>query len=307
MAPSLRTRVAGMELKNPLMLASGILGTTASMLREVALSGASAVVTKSVGLRARLGYANPTIVVVKGGFVNALGLPNPGIEAFMEELSELSDLRSLGIHVILSVYGFSTQELLEVASKAADSPITSAVELNVSCPHVGGIHELGSDAGALGFVVEALKERLKKPLIVKLSPNVGDPLEVARAAFEAGADALTLTNTVRAMVIDVETGRPVLSNRFGGLSGPALKPIALRIVYEVSKALKAPIIGCGGIETAEDALEFLMAGAKAVQVGSALATRGLRVFREILKGIEAYLSRKGYGGLEDVIGLSHRY
>jgi dihydroorotate dehydrogenase (NAD+) catalytic subunit len=296
-----------MDLKNPLILASGILGTTAAMIREVALSGPSAVVTKSIGLMPRQGYSNPTLVVLKGGFLNALGLPNPGIEAFMKELSELSDLRSLDVHLIMSVYGFSTEEIIQVASKAASSPLISAIELNVSCPHVGGVHDLGSDPRALRLTVEALREVLRKPLIVKLSPNVGDPLEVAKAAMEAGADALTLTNTIRAMAIDVETGRPILSNRIGGLSGPALKPIALRIVYEVSRGLRIPIIGCGGIETAEDALEFLMAGARAVQVGSAIATKGLGVFREILEGIEAYLSRKGYRGIEDVIGLSQIY
>ncbi|MEM3693976.1 MAG: dihydroorotate dehydrogenase [Candidatus Bathyarchaeia archaeon] len=307
MAPSLRTRIAGMDLKNPVMLASGILGTTAAMLRAVALSGVSAVVTKSVGLEPREGYSNPTIVAVKGGFINALGLPNPGIEAFMKELLELSDLRSLDVHLIVSIYGFSIDEIIQVASRVFDSPLTSAIELNVSCPHVGGVHELGSDPRALKLVIEALKKVLKKPLIVKLSPNVGDPIRVAKAAVDAGADALTLTNTIRAMAIDIESGRPILSNRIGGLSGPALKPIALRIVYEVSRSLKVPIIGCGGIETAQDALEFLMAGASAVQIGSALATRGLGVFKHILEGIEAYLSRKGFRGLDDVIGLSQRY
>lgn len=302
MKPDLSTSIAGLKLRNPVILASGILGLTAPMLRRVAASGVGAVVTKSIGLRPREGYKNPSVVELQVGLLNAMGLPNPGVDAFLDELS---GIKGLGIPVIASIYGFSAQELVEVAGKFDVSPDIAALELNVSCPHVGSVHELGGEPKALRKVVQEVKAHVKKPVFVKLSPNVTNIVEVACVAVEAGADALTATNTVRAMAIDVEAGIPVLANKVGGLSGPAIKPIALRCVYEVSSAVKAPVIGCGGIENAYDALEFLMAGAAAVQVGTAVAHRGLGVFNKIVHGLEAYLERKGYKSLMEVVGLAH--
>ncbi|MEM2905375.1 MAG: dihydroorotate dehydrogenase [Candidatus Bathyarchaeia archaeon] len=306
MRPDLSVELAGLRLRNPLVLASGIWGISAKLLRRAASAGAGAVVTKSLGLTAREGYRNPTVVRLPVGFLNAMGLPNPGVEAFRVELEELRDLE---VPVIASIYGFSTVELVEVARRLHGTPI-AAVEVNLSCPHVGSIHEAGSDPQLVREMVAGVVEasrRDRKPVFAKLSPNATDPVLIAKAAVDAGASVLTAINTVKAMAIDVETGRPILSNRTGGLSGPAIKPIALRHVYELSKAVKVPIIGCGGVETYQDALEFLMAGATAVAIGSAVGTKGIGVFREIAEGIEAYMARKGFDAMRQLVGLSHEY
>ncbi len=304
MRPDLSVELAGLRLRNPLLLASGIWGLSANLLRRAAAAGAGAVVTKSLGLAAREGYKNPTVVRLPVGFLNAMGLPNPGVEAFRAELEELRDLTA---PVLASIYGFSAEELAEVARRLRGTAI-AGVEVNLSCPHVGSIHEAGSDpslAREMVASVVAVAGQERKPVLVKLSPNVTDLVSVAEAAVQAGASALTAINTVKAMAIDFETGRPILSNRVGGLSGPAIKPIALRHVYELSEAVEVPVIGCGGVETYQDAVEFLMAGATAVAVGSAVGARGVEVFREIAAGIEAYMVEKGYGAISELVGLSH--
>lgn len=292
-----------MQLTNPTMLASGVLGYSSQMLRRISESGAGAVVTKSVGVKAREGYPNPTVVQTDCGLINAMGLPNPGIENFVDEIREAK--ASLVVPVVVSVYGFSTKEYVAVAQKAVKAG-ADAVELNVSCPHV---KETGSEIGQnpliLAEVVAGVKRTVDKPVFVKLSPNVTSITEVAETAVKAGADGLTLVNTVKAMAIDVETALPVLANKVGGLSGKAVKPIAVRAVHDVYECVKVPIIGCGGIEDWKDAVEFLLAGASAVQIGTAIATKGLSVFSSVTRGIDAYLKRRKLKSVNDIVGISH--
>jgi len=283
------------------MLASGILGLSAESLSNVVTGGAGAVVTKSVGLKPRRGYANPTTVQASCGLINAIGLPNPGINEFIKELREA---KSLGVPVIASIYGFSAEEYATVAKKAVDA---EAVELNVSCPHVKETGaEIGQNPEILAKVVREVKAAVKKPVFVKLSPNVTNITEVAEAAAKAGADALTAINTVKAMAIDTETAMPILSNKMGGLSGPAIKPIAVRCVYEIYERVKVPIIGCGGVTNWRDSVEFLLAGASTVQVGTAVAIKGPNVFKAVTRGINTYLKKKGFESVSEIVGLSHR-
>ena len=304
MSGRLVTEIAGLKLANPTMLAAGILGLTGSSLRSVVEAGAGAVVTKSVGLKPREGYPNPTVVQVECGLLNAVGLPNPGIHHFSEEIREAKEA---GVPIIVSVYGYSSEEFAEVAKVATEAG-ADALELNVSCPHVEETGaEIGSDPELVAEVVREVKKKVDKPVFVKLTPNVANIAEIAKAAVEAGADAITAINTVRAMAIEIETTRPLLANRIGGLSGPAIKPIAVRCVYEVYREVDVPVIGCGGITSWRDAVEFMLAGASAVQIGTAIAFKGLGVFKSVTKGIDAYVKKKGFGSVKEIVGLSHRY
>ena len=296
--------MAGLSLSNPTMLASGILGYSAETLKGIVEGGASAVVTKSVGLKPRNGYANPTVVQVACGLINAMGLPNPGIEEFTLDIREAKAV--LSVPVIVSVYGFSAEEYAVVAEKAVKAG-ADAVELNVSCPHVKETGaEIGQNPKVLAEVVGRVKKVVDKPVFVKLSPNVADIAEIAEIAVEAGADAITAINTVKAMVIDIETAKPILGNKRGGLSGPAIKPVAVRCVYDIYERVKVPIIGCGGITSWRDAVEFMLAGASAVQIGTAIALKGPNVFKSIAKGIDAYLKRKRFRSVNEIVGLAHR-
>lgn len=300
----LTVNLAGLRLDNPTMLASGILGYSSETLESIAEGGAGAVVTKSVGLKPRRGYANPTVVQTFCGLINAMGLPNPGIEEFTRDIRETKAV--LKVPLIVSVYGFSAEEYALVAEKAVKAG-ADAVELNVSCPHVKETGaEIGQKPEILAEVVKKVKTAVDKPVFVKLSPNVTDIAETAETAVKAGADALTAINTVKAMAINLETAKPVLGNRKGGLSGPALKPIAIRCVYEIYERVKVPIIGCGGVTSWRDAVEFILAGATAVQIGTAIALRGLGVFKKVAKGIDAYLKIKGFRSVNEVVGLAHR-
>ena len=295
--------LAGLELANPTILASGILGYSAESLNRVAKGGAGAVVTKSVSVDPRVGYSNPTVVQAEAGLINAMGLPNPGIDVYSEEIKFSKTI--LRVPVIVSVFGYSAEEYALVAKKAVDAG-ADAVELNVSCPHVKQTGaEIGQSPKLLADVVQKVKAAINKPLIVKLSPNVADITMQAAVAIEAGADALTVINTLKAMAIDTETMLPVLSNVKGGLSGPAVKPVALRCVYDVAEAFDVPIIGCGGISDWRDAVEFFLAGASAIQIGTAVAI-DTEVFRTINKGVETYLRRKHFGSVKDIVGLAHR-
>jgi len=286
------------------MLASGILGYSAETLESIVEGGAGAVVTKSVGSKPRVGYANPTIAQTSCGLINAMGLPNPGIDEFVKEIREAK--RVLNVPLIVSVYGFSAEEYATVTKKAVDAG-ADAVEVNLSCPHVRETgSEIGQNPKILAEVVEKVKAVVDKPVFVKLSPNVTSIMEIAEAAAKAGADALTAINTVKAMAIDTETAIPILGNRTGGLSGPAIKPIAIRCVYEIYEHVKVPIIGCGGIVNWRDAVEFLLAGASAVQIGTAVAQKGSNEFRAVTRGINVYLKRKGFESVNKIVGLSHR-
>ena len=300
----LRVYLAGLSLKNPTMLASGILGYSAETLKSIVDGGAGAVVTKSVGLKPRSGYANPTVVQASCGLINAMGLPNPGIDEFAKDIREAKTV--LKVPLIVSVYGFSAEEYAAVAKKAVLAG-ADAVELNVSCPHVKETGaEIGQNPKTLAEVVSKVKRTVDKPVFVKLSPNVVDIAEIAESAVNAGADAITAINTVKAMAIDIETAKPILSNKRGGLSGPAIKPIAVRCVYDIYERVKAPIIGCGGITSWQDALEFMLAGASAIQIGTAIALKGPNVFKSVVRGISAYLERKGFRSVKEIVGLAHR-
>jgi dihydroorotate dehydrogenase (NAD+) catalytic subunit len=286
------------------MLASGILGYSAETLESMVEGGAGAVVTKSVGLKPRVGYANPTIVQTSCGLINAMGLPNPGIDEFVKEIHETKT--ALNVPLIVSVYGFAAEEYAKVANKAINAG-ADAVELNVSCPHVKETgSEIGQNPKILAEVVAKVKTIADKPVFVKLSPNVTSIAETAEAAVKAGADAITAINTVKAMAIDTETAMPILSNKIGGHSGPAIKPIAVRCVYEIYEQVKVPIIGCGGITNWRDAVEFLLAGATAVQIGTAVALKGSNVFKTVNQGTGAYLKKKGFRSVNEIVGLSHR-
>ena len=294
---------AGLTLANPTILASGILGYSSESFRRVAKGGAGAVVTKSVGLDPRVGYSNPTVVQVEAGLINAMGLPNPGIDVYAQEIKFSKII--LRVPLIVSVFGYSAEEYASVAKRAVDAG-ADAVELNVSCPHVKQTGaEIGQNPKLLSDVVEMVKATVSKPLIVKLSPNVTDITVLAHAAVESGADALTVVNTLKAIAIDTETMLPILSNVKGGMSGPALKPVALRCVYDIHEAYEdVPIIGCGGISDWRDAVEFFLAGASAVQIGTAVAV-DTEVFQTINKGVETYLRRKHFGSVKDIVGLAH--
>jgi len=300
----LSVTLAGLKFTNPTMLASGILGYSAETMESIAEGGAGAVVTKSIGLKPRKGYANPTVVQTSCGLINAMGLPNPGIDEFAEEICKARSV--LKVPLIVSVYGFSAGEYAQVSAKAVNAG-ADAVELNVSCPHVKETgSEIGQDPEIVAEVVRKVKAWVGKPVFVKLSPNVTSIAAIAQAAAKAGADGLTVINTVKAMAIDAETAMPILANRVGGLSGPAVKPIALRCVYDVYERVEVPIVGCGGITDWRDAVEFLLAGASAVQIGTAVATSGPNVFQSIAEGVDAYLRKKGFRSVKEIVGLSHR-
>jgi dihydroorotate dehydrogenase (NAD+) catalytic subunit len=232
-----------------------------------------------------------------------MGLPNPGIEQMSTEIKKL---KNLGIPVIASVYGFSPQEYAEVA-RAACSVGASAVELNVSCPNIGKVGcEIGQDSEMVGKVTRAVRTEVDRPVFVKLSPNVTDIVEIGKAAERSGADGLTAINTVSSIVIDIHVKKPVLGARKGGLSGPAIKPIAVRCVYDLYEAVKIPIIGCGGIVSWKDTVEFFLAGASSVQIGTGIMYKDLAVFREVNVGLISYMERNGMGELKELTGLAHR-
>ena len=299
----LATEIAGLKLANPIILASGILGYTRLSLSEVIEAGAGAVVTKSIGLESRIGYPNPTVIQVDCGLLNAMGLPNPGISYFIEEIKEIKNSE---VPIIISIYGYSSEEFVKVAELATKNG-ADALELNVSCPHIKKAGaEIGCNPDLLTEIVKEVKRRVNTPVIVKLTPNVSNIGKIAEAAEKAGADAITAINTVKGMTIEIETHRPLLANKVGGLSGPAIKPIAVRCIWDIYKSVDIPIIGCGGIFNWKDAVEFMLAGASAVQIGTAIAFKGLKVFGSITKGITKYLKRKGFENTKELVGLAHK-
>ena len=298
------TSIADLKLNNPTMLASGILGYSTDSLNRVVKGGAGAVVTKSVGVNPRVGYPNPTVVQSDAGLINAMGLPNPGIEIYGEEIKFAKNI--LKVPLIVSVFGYSAEDYALVSKKATDAG-ADAVELNVSCPHVKQTGaEIGQSPKLLAEVVEKVKASISKPLFVKLSPNVSEIATTAKAAVEAGADALTAVNTLKALAIDPETMKPILGNIKGGLSGSAIKPVALRCVFDIREALPdVPIIGCGGVTDWQDAIQFFLAGASAVQVGTAIASSGPDVFQSINKGIENYVRKKHFRSVKEIVNFAH--
>jgi dihydroorotate dehydrogenase (NAD+) catalytic subunit len=292
--------IGKLTLNNPTMLASGIMGSAASTLRRIMSCGAGAVVTKSIGLLPREGHPGPVLVEVPEGYLNAMGLPNMGL-AFLDELKILSTDEERK-PIVVSIFGNCPDDFVELSETFCQ--YADALELNLSCPHAQGFGiEVGSDPAAVKAITNSVSKHVDIPVWVKLTPNVTDITALGKAAEKGGADAVVAINTVKAMVIDVGCARPVLGNVFGGLSGSAIKPIAVKCVYDLYSALTIPVIGVGGICNYEDALEFIMAGASAIQIGSAVA-RDLSVFEHVAVGIDRYLSTKRLS-FEDVVGIAH--
>jgi len=296
---SLQVDIAGVKLKNPVMVASGTFGSGMEFSEFVDLNKLGAVVTKGVANVPWPGNPTPRIAETPSGMMNAIGLQNPGIEVFKER--DLPFLKDYDTKVIVNVVGKSIPEYCEVVEKLADSN-ADLLEINISCPNVkeGGI-AFGQDPKAVEEITKEIKKRAKQPIIMKLSPNVTDITVMAKAAVEGGADALSLINTLTGMKIDINRRTFAIANKTGGLSGPAIHPIAVRMVYQVAQTVKVPIIGMGGIACAEDAIEMMLAGATAVSVGTA-NFRNPSVSMEIVKGIEEYLDRQNISDVRDLIG-----
>ncbi|MGQ9457093.1 MAG: dihydroorotate dehydrogenase [Anaerolineae bacterium] len=309
MTPDLTVDLCGIRLRNPLVLASGVLGTEPGILHRVGLAGAGAVTSKSCSLLPRRGHPNPTVLDWGPGLINAVGLANPGVEAQVRILREARErLAGEGVALFASVVAGTVEEFAEVARRVAAAE-PDLIEVNISCPNV--ISEFGelfaTRPESAAAVTRAVKEATDIPVSIKLSPNVADIVSIAQAVAEAGADAITAINTVGpGMVLDVESGRPFLSNREGGLSGPAIRPVAVRCVYRIAEAVDVPIIGTGGVTRGRDVVEMVMAGATAVGVGSAVYWRGPEVFGELLAEVREFLVSHGYGSLAEVRGVAHR-
>lgn len=298
----LRVEVAGVRLRNPSMLASGFLDETGGSMLRVYREGAGAVVTKSIGPEPREGYLNPTIVEFEFGMLNAIGLPNPGVVAFEDEVRAA---RKGGAVVIGSVYGKDAAEYAHVATRMAEYGV-SAIELNLSCPHAKGLGtEIAQSEDAVEEFTRKVKDAVDVPVLPKLSPNVADIASFGVAAEKGGADAIVAINTVKAMAISPELRMPILSNQFGGLSGPAIRPVGVKAIYDLYESVDIPLVGVGGIATGRDALEYMMAGATAIQVGTAIATDGLGVFARITKEMASVLEELGLKSAKDAIGTAH--
>jgi len=296
------TTIAGMKLENPTILASGILGQTGqSLLSIIDEGGAGAVVTKSIGMEPREGHGSPCALELVDGLLNAMGLPNPGIDAFEPEIKTALKANA---PVISSIFADNEEQFTMLAARMEEFG-ASAVELNLSCPHAEkyGL-EMGSDPDTVKNIVGQVKNAIKIPVFAKISPMVPDIGKIALAVQEAGGDGAVAINTIKAMKIEPELGMPVLKNKVGGMSGPSIKPAGVRAVYEMAGKVDIPIIGVGGINTGMDALEYIMAGASAVQIGSGVHYRGIGVFQKVSKEISEFMDRKGYSELDDIIGMA---
>ncbi|MFW9900247.1 MAG: dihydroorotate dehydrogenase [Candidatus Thorarchaeota archaeon] len=298
----LEVNLSGLKLQSPIILASGILGVSYSSMKRVIDAGAGAVTSKSIGPRSRKGYKNPSIIeIYPGTFINSVGLGNPGIKEF---ISEIKEIKTHNIPLIVSVFGNTNEEYLNVAIDAEKAG-ADAIEINVSCPHAE-VSSIGIDKDLTYEIVKFLKKTLSIPLFVKLNPNVTDIVEIALAAENGGADAVVAINTLSAMKIDVNTKRPILSHGSGGLSGKSIHPIAIKKVYDLYKALKIPIIGCGGIDSWQDVIEFFLAGASAVQIGTALCQTP-NIITEINHRLIEYLKNNTYKSINEIKGLAHQF
>ncbi|MBO5336651.1 MAG: dihydroorotate dehydrogenase [Lachnospiraceae bacterium] len=295
-----KVTIAGVELKNPVMTGSGTFGSGMEYSEFVDLNQLGAVVTKGVANVPWPGNPTPRVAEVYGGMLNAIGLQNPGIDVFMER--DIPFLKQYDTKIIVNVCGKSVEDYIDVVEKLSDEEAVALLEINVSCPNVKeGAIAFGQKADALYNITSELKKHAKQPIIMKLSPNVTDITEMARAAEAAGADALSLINTITGMKIDIHRRKFALANKTGGMSGPAIKPVAVRMVYQTAQAVKIPIIGMGGIATAEDAIEFILAGATAVSVGAMNFVNPYTTV-EVVKGIEDYMKQYKVENLTDLIG-----
>lgn len=295
----LKVNLGGLQLKNPVIAASGTFGFGREHAGYIDLNSVGGISVKGLTLKPRQGNKPPRVAETPAGMLNSVGLQNPGVEAFVEK--ELQFLKRYSTAIIVNIAGNTIEEYCEMVRLLSDADI-DAIELNVSCPNVkAGCVAFGNTASGISEITSQVKKYCRKPLIVKLTPNVSSIAEIAAAAEEAGADALSLINTLLGMVIDIETRRPVLANNTGGLSGPAVKPVAVRMVYEVSQAVKVPVIGMGGISNGNDAVEFLLAGATAVMVGTA----GLiypDACIKVCEGIKQYMKKNNLKSMSEITG-----
>lgn len=300
MSLNLSVDIAGVKMKNPVTTASGTFGSGMEYNEFVDISKLGAVTTKGVANIPWPGNPTPRIAETYGGMLNAIGLQNPGIDVFIER--DIPYLKEKNATIFVNVCGKSMEDYVEVVEKLGDQPV-DLLEINVSCPNVkeGGI-AFGQDPNALYEITKAVRKVAKQPIMMKLSPNVTNIVEMAKAAEAGGSDALSLINTLTGMKIDINRRKILLANQTGGMSGPAIKPVAVRMVYQVAKAVNLPIVGMGGIATAEDALEFLMAGASAIAVGTA-NFRNPYATMEVIEGIEAYMKKNNISDIKDIIGI----
>jgi dihydroorotate dehydrogenase (NAD+) catalytic subunit len=299
---ALQIELCGMSLRNPLILASGILGVVPSTMVRLAETGIGAVTSKSIGPSPRKGYGNPSVIEIsKDTLLNSVGLANPGIDEFVKEIEEFKSRTDIPLFV--SVFGGDPDLYANIAGRCVDAG-ADAVELNISCPHAE-VSAIGASPELTEIFTKTVKSSVKKPVFVKMTPNVTDIVASGIAAQKGGADAVVAINTVKGLAIDIETGYPLLSHGIGGLSGRAIKPIGLRCVFELAKSKKItiPIIGCGGIFDWRDVIEYLMAGATCVQIGSAFM-KGVQIIPEILLGLEKYLESHGLQSLYEIRGKS---
>lgn len=299
-SPRMSIDIAGIKLKNPVMAASGTFGYGEEFVRIVDLNRLGGIVTKGISIKPMEGNSPPRIVETASGMINSIGLQNVGLQAFIRD--KVPFLRQFKTPVIASIFGETAGEFRELAKRLDDVPGIAGLEVNISCPNVakGGVL-FGADPKMAHLVVRTVKRSAHRPIIVKLSPNVTDITLIAKAVEEAGADGISLINTLMAMAVDPQSRRPLLDNIIGGLSGPAIKPVALRLVWEAVNAVQIPVIGIGGIMTPEDALEFIIAGACAVQVGTANFVNP-NACVEIIDGIEAYLVKNGFQHINELVG-----
>jgi dihydroorotate dehydrogenase (NAD+) catalytic subunit len=298
--PDLSVDFAGIKLKNPVLTASGTFGYGEEYREFVDLNRLGGVIVKGVSLRPIKGNPSPRIWETPSGMLNAIGLENPGVDVFIDK--KMPYLRKFDTAVIVNVFGYSSEEYVGVVERLDGVPGVSGLEVNISCPNVkaGGM-AFGTDVKATFALLSAVRKATKLPLIAKLSPNVTDVAEFARAARDAGCQGLSLINTLLGMAIDIQCRKPRLANGTGGLSGPAIRPVAVRMVWQTAKAVSLPIIGMGGIATGEDALEFIMAGASAVAVGTANFVNP-RATLDVVKGIEMFMHEQGVGSIRDLVG-----
>jgi dihydroorotate dehydrogenase (NAD+) catalytic subunit len=298
--PDLRVRIGTLELRNPVMTASGTFGYAREFVNLLNLHRLGGVIVKGISLRPRPGNPPPRIVETACGMLNAIGLENVGVDRFI--LEKMPFLEGINTRIIVNILGDTIDEYAQITEKLDVVPGVSAIEVNISCPNVkkGGV-AFGSDPKMAAAVTKAIKENTALPVIVKLSPNVTDITKIAEAVEQAGADCVSLINTLIGMSIDLKTRRPHLANIIGGLSGPAIKPVALRMVYQVAKSVSIPVIGIGGIESAEDALEFMLAGATAVQIGTANFINP-RASEEVVEGIGDYVIEQKLHSVREMIG-----
>jgi len=299
----LSVTIKSLKMKNPVMPASGAYDYFENNANVFPMDILGAIMLKSIHRRARPGNKPPRIAEVTGGMLNAVGIPSAGIEAYLRDNS-LARYRELNVPVIVSVSGDQPRDYVETCRMLAGNPSVDAIELNLSCPNVGTGLQLATDEVLLGRTVEATRLVTDFPLIVKLSPNVTDICKPAVIAQDCGADAVTIANTFMGMKIDIKTRKPFLGNTTGGLSGPAIKPITLRMVYQAYQKISIPIIGCGGIMCAADAIEYILAGATAVQVGSGNFVNPM-LMKEVIEGMDAYLAENHFEKLEDIRGTAH--